>query len=256
MMLWGAVSQIIDSFFYIPTEEVTKVYIFISWISCIFSFICAIGLFSLKEWARKTTIIYTAFETIVYGYFHAGENIALVTLISVVYIIVLAYFLTRPKVIMVFKNSKKIKELFTKKRILIFIILVLVDIGLTSFFNKPLHNSVRNGDIDRIEKLLNIGMDVNLKDYEGKTPLHTAVEARNIGIMELLLANGAHVDAKDNNGNTPLKLAVFLDYTEIADFLIKKWDANLIVIKMIPNRRFITHRISFFNARVIENISQ
>ena len=61
---------------------------------------------------------------------------------------------------------------------------------------------------ERIQALLELGADVNVRDYKGKTALHRAATAGFLGSMEVLLAHGAEIDAADANGETPLFDAV------------------------------------------------
>jgi len=48
-------------------------------------------------------------------------------------------------------------------------------------------------------------------------------------MAELLTLNGAVTDALDAHGQTPLELAVALENTAVADLLMTKLDAELII---------------------------
>ena len=61
---------------------------------------------------------------------------------------------------------------------------------------------------ERIQALLELGADVNVRDYKGKTALHRAATAGFLGSMEVLLAHGAEIDAADAIGETALFDAV------------------------------------------------
>ena len=61
---------------------------------------------------------------------------------------------------------------------------------------------------EKIQALLDLGADVNVRDYKGKTALHRAATAGFLGSMEVLLENGAEIDAADEKGETPLFDAV------------------------------------------------
>lgn len=58
-----------------------------------------------------------------------------------------------------------------------------------------------------VQKLLALQSDVNVQDDNGCTPLHEAVKNQNINIVEMLVKAGACTDIQDNNGYTPLKYA-------------------------------------------------
>ena len=57
---------------------------------------------------------------------------------------------------------------------------------------------------EKIQALLELGADVNVRDYKGKTALHRAATAGFLASMEVLLAHGADIDAADSSGETPL----------------------------------------------------
>ncbi|KAL8991865.1 MAG: hypothetical protein Q9169_007581 [Polycauliona sp. 2 TL-2023] len=63
--------------------------------------------------------------------------------------------------------------------------------------------AVEKGLIQMVETLLELGTDVNSKDYLGQTALHRATRRENEKIMRLLLKSGADVDCKDDDHRTP-----------------------------------------------------
>ena len=82
----------------------------------------------------------------------------------------------------------------------------------------PLHDAVKNRNLEEVNRLIAAGADVNAKEDEfGATPLHFA--SRDY-IVEALLAAGANVNAKDNNGHTPLHLASVNSLNDIAAVLL------------------------------------
>ncbi len=61
---------------------------------------------------------------------------------------------------------------------------------------------------EKIQALLDLGANVNVRDYKGKTALHRAATAGFLESMAVLLESGAEVDASDAKGETPLFDAV------------------------------------------------
>uniref|UniRef100_A0A915CJA0 asparaginase n=4 Tax=Ascarididae TaxID=6250 RepID=A0A915CJA0_PARUN len=60
------------------------------------------------------------------------------------------------------------------------------------------------GDIDALGAWIAAGVDINEKDYEGRTALHVAVCAGNEELVTYLLARGANPEAIDNTSYTPI----------------------------------------------------
>ncbi len=67
--------------------------------------------------------------------------------------------------------------------------------------------AIKNGDIERIRKLISQGADVNAKDKRGMTPLHNAAYYGQRQVAEVLIAKGANVNETDTAGQTPLHIA-------------------------------------------------
>jgi ankyrin repeat protein len=64
----------------------------------------------------------------------------------------------------------------------------------------------RSLSVEKIQALINAGVDINAKDTGGNTPLHTAVRWNYPEVVELLLVHGARVDIKNDQGKTALDL--------------------------------------------------
>lgn len=66
-----------------------------------------------------------------------------------------------------------------------------------------LHDAIRDGEIDRVEILVELGADVNAK-YDGISSLDLALSRNKIGIAKCLIAHGADVNAGTSTGWTCL----------------------------------------------------
>jgi len=84
----------------------------------------------------------------------------------------------------------------------------------------PLHLASYRGHADVVKLLIDHDASVNVQNEEGRTPLHYAGRRDHRGIAELLLAKGANVNAKDINGDTPLHITVEAGYKRVAELLI------------------------------------
>lgn len=63
------------------------------------------------------------------------------------------------------------------------------------------------GDLVKVQRLLDQGVDVNQADGYGTTALHWACENGNVGMVALLLARGADVNLRDAGGDDAFYLA-------------------------------------------------
>ncbi|XP_034714693.1 60 kDa lysophospholipase isoform X3 [Etheostoma cragini] len=77
------------------------------------------------------------------------------------------------------------------------------------------------GDIDALKALKEMGSNLSLGDYDGRTPLHVAACEGNLKLVEYLLGQGATVYAKDRYGDTPLSNAVRFRNKDVVKLLRK-----------------------------------
>ncbi len=82
-----------------------------------------------------------------------------------------------------------------------------------------LHTAAYLGDLQRVEKFIDGGANVDAKDQKGQTALHYAAKAGQIAVAKLLIANGADVNAGDDW--TPLQEAAYHS-KEIVELLLAK----------------------------------
>ena len=84
--------------------------------------------------------------------------------------------------------------------------------------------AVYKGYLEIAEKLINYGVDVNSKDFDGTLSIHTAIEEIEVASVEAtqwLLTKGASLKIRNMNGNNPLECA------------LKKEEKKLDLIKVI-----------------------
>ncbi|CAG2198679.1 unnamed protein product [Mytilus edulis] len=92
-----------------------------------------------------------------------------------------------------------------------------------------LHYAASHGNVRRIQEIIHKSgtLNLNKKDYYGKTPLYWAAYKGHKGCVEELLKFGASVNTKCRHGGSPLHAVVSL-YPECALLLIKHGaDVNL-----------------------------
>jgi uncharacterized protein len=77
------------------------------------------------------------------------------------------------------------------------------------------------GDYEIVERLVEEGADLNVKDETGKTAVIAAADEGWLGITEYLLEHGADVNAKDNDGDTALDIAKFQEHDNIVEVLLR-----------------------------------
>ena len=85
-----------------------------------------------------------------------------------------------------------------------------------------LHRAAAKGDVATVQKLLDLGVPVDVREHKGGTPLYEATRRGQLDVMKLLLKNGADVDDAGQEGLcTPLCLAAEYNQVEAARLLLK-----------------------------------
>lgn len=83
-----------------------------------------------------------------------------------------------------------------------------------------IHDAVRSGDLEWVQRLIVQGADVNAKSSEGETPLIVAALAGQGEIASYLLQRGGDIDAKNSSGLTSLHAAAYAGHADIVTMLI------------------------------------
>ena len=76
------------------------------------------------------------------------------------------------------------------------------------------------GDVSEIHRLVAVGADVNLGDYDGRTALHLAVTERHRAAVQVLLQEGAVIECRDRWGLTPADYAASIGATDLVHLLL------------------------------------
>lgn len=88
-----------------------------------------------------------------------------------------------------------------------------VTVELSSFCK-----AIMKGDIDTVQKLIELGENVNKKSL-GMTPAHFAARYNKPEILKLLVANGANLKTKCDKGFTVKKYAELAKATEALEVI-------------------------------------
>ena len=87
----------------------------------------------------------------------------------------------------------------------------------------PLIAAITVGDLERVRKLVQEGIDVNkTSNTTNVSPLHTAAATGNLPIVQYLLQQGANKDKATNDGVTPLYTAAQHGHLVVLKYLVEQ----------------------------------
>jgi ankyrin repeat protein len=94
-----------------------------------------------------------------------------------------------------------------------------------------LHGPARAGKVDRVERLIQRGRNVDQRDRKGRSPLHLAAAGGNLDVVRVLVEAGADVRAKDRQGREPLHEAVSEAHGPVVELLLENGASPTAAIK-------------------------
>ena len=91
-----------------------------------------------------------------------------------------------------------------------------------------IHQATQDGLIEKVQRMIKNGIDVNTRDEVGRTPLHIAAAMNHDIDMRVLIDLGADINAQDKQGKTPLMYAAADGKRGAAVLLVSKLaDVNI-----------------------------
>lgn len=76
------------------------------------------------------------------------------------------------------------------------------------------------GDLKKMEDLIDCGASVDGRGYDGWTPLSVAAREGRLDAVRLLTTKGADVNAEEGGGNTPLFWAAYYGHLDVVEYLL------------------------------------
>lgn len=83
-------------------------------------------------------------------------------------------------------------------------------------------SDAQSGRAEDVRKLLDTGVDINIKNIGGVTALMAASSGDHIDVVKLLIERGANINAATNSGDTALAFACWKGHFRVAEFLVGK----------------------------------
>jgi ankyrin repeat protein len=94
--------------------------------------------------------------------------------------------------------------------------------------NKELLDSVRDGNLDMLKKLLMVGTNINTQNPMGNTPLMLAVKLNRVKILKELIKQRANLNLVNNGGSSALISAAHHKFSHN-----KLTEEDILIIKML-----------------------
>lgn len=85
-----------------------------------------------------------------------------------------------------------------------------------------LHWAVDKKNLFVVERLVESGIDIHLKDGQGKTAMQNAAMIGHYDVLEYLIECGSDINTQDNDGDTALKYTISLDHGFCSQLLLEK----------------------------------
>lgn len=82
-------------------------------------------------------------------------------------------------------------------------------------------NFARNDEVHELEKMIDAGLNVNLKNHKGDSLLMLAAYNGSFGVTQMLIQKGARIDEKNDRGQTPLAGVCFKGNLDMAKLLVE-----------------------------------
>lgn len=93
---------------------------------------------------------------------------------------------------------------------------------------ESIHIACLYGDLSKIKRLLESGVNINSKDFSNRTPLMYAAEDGAVDTIEYLIRNGANINDIDVRGDSALIIALKNNNVKASKLLIES-GANLYI---------------------------
>lgn len=119
------------------------------------------------------------------------------------------------------KRKKKKKYFILSTSIIAFICLTFY-ISFKIYMSVPLAKLAESSNIDKIEKLIDLGKNVDEIDKEGRTALYVAVEQNNKKLVNFLLSKKADINGIGSNDNNLITTSYYLSNLKMLKMLLSK----------------------------------
>lgn len=87
-------------------------------------------------------------------------------------------------------------------------------------YSEEWFSAIRNNDIDKIDRLLEKGFDIETKTANGRTGIHIAAEYDTIKALEFLISKGANANAIDDGSESAIMLTALYGHTACFKLLL------------------------------------